>query len=371
MKSNSAAESTPTEHVPGERPLLRWGLNLTIVVLLGLVGVLLFQRLRPPTAQVAPLSEAFAPAEPLPAAPAVTLTPLESGILPGEGIWRQVEAHTIIPNRPRAEVVTYTVDAGDTLFSIADRYRLKPESILWGNYETLNGDPHFLRKEQVLNVLPIDGVYYQWQEGDTVAGVAAQFKADPQDILDYPGNHFDLAELEAPGGGMTVGAWVIIPGGSRPIEDWGPPAISRDNPASAKFLGDGSCGSVYTGAVGSGSFVWPTTDRSISGYNYSGIHPAIDIGGALGNAVFAADSGVIVYAGWSNRGYGNLVVIDHGNGFQTVYGHLSTVGAACGQSVFQGGYIGAVGSTGNSSGPHLHFELIYNGAKPNPLDYLQ
>lgn len=91
----------------------------------------------------------------------------------------------------------------------------------------------------------------------------------------------------------------------------------------------------------------------------------------MGNAIFAADSGVIVYAGWSNYGYGNLIVIDHGNGFQTAYSHLSVVGVGCGQSVFQGGQIGSMGSTGNSSGPHLHFELIYNGAKPNPLDYLQ
>ena len=128
---------------------------------------------------------------------------------------------------------------------------------------------------------------------------------------------------------------------------------------------------MYEGAIGTGTFVWPTVVRSLSGYGYSGIHQAIDIGGATGNAIFAADSGVVVYSGWSDYGYGYLIVVDHGNGFQTAYAHLSTVAVSCGQSVFQGGYIGAMGSTGNSSGPHLHFELIYNGTKPNPLNYLQ
>ena len=95
----------------------------------------------------------------------------------------------------------------------------------------------------------------------------------------------------------------------------------------------------------------------------------MDISGAEGNSIFATDSGVIVYAGWSDYGYGYLIVIDHGNGWQSAYAHLSAVGVGCGQSVYQGGYIGAMGTTGNSSGPHLHFELSINGAKVNPLDY--
>jgi murein DD-endopeptidase MepM/ murein hydrolase activator NlpD len=91
----------------------------------------------------------------------------------------------------------------------------------------------------------------------------------------------------------------------------------------------------------------------------------------MGNAVYAADSGVVVYAGWSNYGYGNLVVIDHGNGWQTAYAHLSAFSVGCGQSVSRGIMIGALGSTGNSTGPHLHFEMSINGAKVNPLDYVQ
>jgi murein DD-endopeptidase MepM/ murein hydrolase activator NlpD len=129
---------------------------------------------------------------------------------------------------------------------------------------------------------------------------------------------------------------------------------------------------MYEGAVGMGSFVWPTTNHWLSGFNYSPDtnHPAIDIAGQLGNPVFAADNGVIVYAGWNNWGYGNVVVIDHGNGWQTLYAHLSYYGVGCGLSVNQGDVIGSIGSTGNSSGPHLHFEMMYQGSKVNPFDFL-
>jgi len=118
--------------------------------------------------------------------------------------------------------------------------------------------------------------------------------------------------------------------------------------------------------------LWPTVERSIPGYSYNpGVHPAIDIGGAEGNSIFATDSGVVVYAGWSEYGYGNMIVIDHGNGWQSAYAHLLNVGVSCGMSVYQGGTIGSLGNTGNSSGAHLHFELVYGGVKVNPMDYLQ
>jgi murein DD-endopeptidase MepM/ murein hydrolase activator NlpD len=101
------------------------------------------------------------------------------------------------------------------------------------------------------------------------------------------------------------------------------------------------------------------------------VHAAIDIGGSEGNAIYASDHGVVVYAGWSNWGYGYLIVIDHGTGWQTAYAHLSGVGVTCGQSVFQGTVIGALGNTGNSSGAHLHFEMVFNGVKVNPLNFAQ
>ena len=299
----------------------------------------------------------------------IALSPLATPENSPVGIVRTTNINTIIPSRPRVDVITYTVQAGDTLFSIAQNFGLKPETVLWGNYEVLNDNPHFLKPAQVLSILPINGTYYQWQENDTISGVADFFQVDRESIINYPGNFFDLTTSD-PDGGLLAGTWLIVPGGKRAIKDWGPPAITRQNAAAARYYGEGACGSIYEGAIGSGTFVWPTTDHGVSGYAYdSGVHPAIDISGQEGNSIFATDSGVVVYAGWSDYGYGYLIVIDHGNGWQSAYAHLSAIGVGCGQSVFQGGYIGALGNTGNSSGPHLHFELSINGAKVNPLDY--
>jgi len=288
-----------------------------------------------------------------------------------EGISPLLDPQTFIPSRPREDVITYTVELGDNLFVIADKFGLKPETILWGNYKLLEQNPEILLPEQTLNILPVDGTYYQWQQGDNLDSVASFFKVKAEDILNYPGNHIDLTTIAKGEVKVEPGTWLIIPGGKRVLKDWGPPAISRANPAVARYYGPGSCGAIYEGAMGTGSFVWPTTEHLISGYSFSAIHPAIDIGGQLGNAVYAADSGVVVYAGCSNYGYGNLIVIDHGNGWQTAYAHLSAIGVICGQSVSRGIMIGALGSTGNSTGPHLHFEMSYNGVKVNPLDYMQ
>jgi murein DD-endopeptidase MepM/ murein hydrolase activator NlpD len=354
--------------------LLRITVNLIMVVVLVIAGVLLWQRIasaRAGEAQAIPSPEVDNPgAEPEPqdeisvALPELVPSSLVSSIA------RQLELVTTIPERERIEVITYTVKKGDNLFAIADQYGLKPETILWGNFETLEDNPNLLKEGQVLNILPLNGTYYKWQNGDSLGGVASFFKVEQAAITEFMGNRFDLAALETGDTGLEAGDWIVVPGGKRPIKDWGPPAITRSNPASARYYGDGYCGEVYSGAVGSGTFVLPTVTKSISGYTYSDIHPGVDFAGAEGNAVFAVDSGVVVFSGWSNYGYGYMVVIDHGTGFQSAYAHLSAVAVTCGQSVFQGGYIGAVGNTGNSSGAHLHFELILNGAKPNPLGYL-
>jgi len=278
---------------------------------------------------------------------------------------------TEIPIRPRVDVITYTVQQGDSIFSIADEFNLKAETILWGNYDVLKDNPHLLKTGQELNILPVNGTYYEWHEDDNISNVASFFKVEPQAIIEYPGNRFDLTIATTEDTNLEPGRWLIIPDGWRPIKDWGPPAITRSNPASAAYYGAGHCGAVYEGAIGTGTFVWPTPGHQISGYHYNPpVHSAIDLGGYVGDPIYAVDNGVVVYAGWSDYGYGYLIVVDHGNGWQSAYAHLSAVGVSCGQSVFQGSVIGALGSTGNSSGPHLHFELVYNGSKLNPLNFL-
>ncbi len=354
------------------------GLNMIMVGVVALLAFLAWQRFFGEPISLVEAGVGGAPvqipAQEAPAAvqeaPSAALETLPTPLVSNSGILRKTNLKTIIPSRARVEVITYTVQAGDTLFSIASNFGLKPESLLFGNQTALNDNPHFLKPKQVLNILPIDGAYYEWKDGDTLGGIASYYNVDPQTVINYPGNAFDLTQVDQSGTGIQAGTWLIIPGGKRPIKDWGPPAITRSNPAVARYYGEGACGSISEGAVGSGTFVWPTTDHGISGYTYdSGVHPAIDIGGQEGNPIYATDSGVVVYAGWSDYGYGYLIAIDHGNGWQSAYAHLSAVGVRCGQSVYQGGMIGALGNTGNSSGPHLHFELSINGVKVNPLDY--
>ena len=288
------------------------------------------------------------------------------------GIHRAAEIHTTIPTRSRVEVITYTVERGDSLFAIADNFGLKPETILWGNFETLADNPHTLQPGQELNILPVNGTFHQWREGESLYRVAEYYGVDPLDIVQYPGNNLDIYDFDLDNPSFEIGQMLIVPGGERELVDYGPPAITRNNPAIAATYGPGHCGTIYTGAVGVGYFIWPTTERWLSGYNYNpNIHPAIDIAGSLGNAIWASDNGVVVYSGWSNYGYGNLVVIDHGTGWQTLYAHLNSISVGCGQSVNQGQLIGGLGTTGNSSGPHLHFEMIYMGTKVNPWDFLQ
>ncbi|MBN2146997.1 MAG: M23 family metallopeptidase [Anaerolineales bacterium] len=291
-----------------------------------------------------------------------------------DGIPRLALVHTTIPTRPRTEVITYTVQSGDTIFGIAEMFGILPETILWGNYYTLADDPHNLSPGQELYILPMNGTYHRWSAGEGLNGVAAGYDVTPEVIINWPGNNLDSATLgnwSTPN--IEPGTMLVVPGGSRDFITWSAPRITRDNPGVARILGPGHCGTIVDGAVGIGAFIWPTNSHWISGYDYSPAtnHRAIDIGGSLGDAIYASDNGVIVYAGWNDWGYGNVIVVDHGNGWQTLYAHLSYVGVGCGQSVYQGDVIGALGSTGNSSGPHLHFEMMHDVyGKVNPHDFL-
>lgn len=142
-------------------------------------------------------------------------------------------------------------------------------------------------------------------------------------------------------------------------------------------------GSISTGggsAIGSGSLMWPVPScttitspfgpRESPGGIGSTYHKGIDIGASYGAQIVAADSGAVVQAGDNGWGYGNLVIIDHGNGLTTYYGHMSSVAVSNGQTVAKGQIIGYVGSTGNSTGPHCHFEVRSNGSAVNPMGYV-
>lgn len=309
---------------------------------------------------------------PAPTPTAVSLPEFSPNTAFLDGIPRFALLHTTIPSRPRVDIIPYIVKQGDTVFGIAEKFGLRPQTIFWGNRETLGDNPHNLRVGQELNILPVNGTYHMWREGESFARVAEYYGVDPLTIVEYPGNSMQPETFDIQNPNIEPGKYLIVPGGTREFVDWGPPRIPRDNPAVARTYGPGHCGTISDGAVGAGLFVWPTTAGYLSGYDYSPAsnHNGIDIAGSIGNPVYAADAGVVVYSGWSNFGYGYLVVLDHGNGWQSLYAHLSAINVICGQSVFQGTGIGGVGSTGNSSGAHLHFELMYGTAKVNPWNYV-
>jgi len=259
---------------------------------------------------------------------------------------RRAQAHTAIPDRPRLEIVTYVVHAGDTAESIAESFGLQPTTLLWSNPE-MEKSPDLLKVGQVLTILPLDGVYHTIESGDTLESLAEKYKVEVKSIVECPFHTLNEA------GQLLVDAKLIIPGGTKPY--------------TVREV------TVYEGAIpadvsGAGVFYWPAAGVLTQGYWYA--HRAIDIGGSVGAAIIASDSGYVSFAGWTDMGYGYLLVIDHANGYQTYYAHLSNFFVNEGELVYAGQVIGAMGSTGNSTGPHLHYEIRYNGYPTNPLIYL-
>jgi len=285
---------------------------------------------------------------------------------------KQDGIHTAQMVKQREDIEIYEVQKGDTIFGIAKKYGLDAETILWANINVLGDNVDKLSPGQKLNILPINGVYYEWHAGDGLNGVADYFKVKPDDIINYQGNHLDknaLGDFTHPN--IKTGTWLVVPGGRRDLINWSAPFIARTDPAVAKVFGAGFCGKIMAGPIGNGTFIWPTTDHYLSGYDFNPpIHYGIDISGHLNNPVYAVDAGVVVYAGWNDWGYGNVIVIDHGSGWQSLYAHLNALKVECGSAVQQGQVIAALGTTGNSSGPHLHFELHKGDTKVNPWSFL-
>ncbi len=256
--------------------------------------------------------------------------------------------HTIIPERAREEISTYVVQSGDTIYGIAAKFGLDPETIMWSNDELENA-PDLLSVGQELTILPVNGVYHQAGEGDTIESIASTFKADPAAIINYPLNGLDPDQPV-----IVPGQWLVVPGGNKPF-------IPRTVTAYTGEIPEGA-------SEGTGAFAWPA-----SGTIYQGFfpwHPAIDIAAYIGAPVLAADSGYVIVAGWSDVGYGYHVVIDHGNGYQTLYAHLQAYYVEAGDNVAQGQQIGEMGNTGNATGPHLHFEVRQSTVMRNPIGFL-
>ncbi len=268
--------------------------------------------------------------------------------MPDEGsIVRVALPLTEIPSRLRRSVITYTVQPGDTVQGIAIVFSIAPETIMWSN-PAVEDAPDYLRIGQEVVIIPIDGVYHTVAKGDTLDSIAKKYKVGIEAITGVSFN-----TLQPPDYHIEPGMRLIVAGGEKPYV---PKIVTSYT------------GPVPQGARGTGRFQWPVLGALTQAYWWG--HRALDIAAGTGTPVYAADGGFVSFAGWTDVGYGKLIVIDHANGYATYYGHLNAFNVLAGQSVVRGQLIGAVGSTGNSSGPHVHFEIRYNYSLLNPRLYL-
>lgn len=254
---------------------------------------------------------------------------------------------TQISNKVRDSVIDYQVQSGDTVASIASKFGVSTDTIRWAN----NLSKDTIKVGQTIKILPVTGIAHTVAKGDTVYSIAKKYDSEAQAIVDFPFNTFTNDETFE----LAIGQTVIVPDGIMP-------AIQVT--VRARQL------TPNAGAItASGLFVWPT--QGIITQRFSWYHPGIDIANPSGPTDVAADSGRVVYAGWDRSGYGNMVLVDHGNGYQTRYGHLSQISVIAGQTVGKGQAIGKMGNTGHSTGTHTHFEIYLNGVRVNPLNFLK
>lgn len=264
------------------------------------------------------------------------------------------DPHTNISEKPRSESIDYKVESGDTLSSIAQKFNISTDTIRWAN--DITGDS--IKPGQALEILPLTGVSYTVKSGDTLESVAKKFSAEQQPILDYPFNDIpdDLS--------LKVGQLLMVPDGVPP-ETKIPP---KPKP-QPKYLAEGPASPAFS-APGGAEFIWPAGGM-LSQY-FSWYHPGVDIANRAGPGIAAAAGGTVMVAGWpDSTGYGNRVVVDHGNGYTSLYAHLSNVYVSVGQTISRGQLIGQMGSTGRSTGTHLHLEIHYKGVALNPLAILK
>lgn len=269
----------------------------------------------------------------------------------------------------RQDIENYLVVEGDTISSIAAQFNLHPETVLWANYDLLFDSPDFLLPGMELAVLPVDGVYHQVGGGDSVEGLASFFVADQQDIIDWPANQIDASNPV-----IFAGHWVLVPGGQRQLRRRMMPNLpSFAMAVSPVEFGSGACPeNVSGGAEGNREYAWPVIQHDVAGEDFwLDAHPAVDLNVTIGEDVLAADDGVVVFSGWSNLGYGLMVMLDHGNGDFTLYAGLGEALAVCGRSVVEGQIIAKGGTTGHPTAPYLHFEIRRGEEFLDPFDMVR
>lgn len=268
----------------------------------------------------------------------------------GSSIVKPTLATTIQGARPRESAEYYIVQGGDTISTIAQKFGISTSTILWESELTSTS---LIRPGDRLTILPISGVSHRVKSGDTLDSIAKEYKADSNKILEYN----KLASADS----ISIGEVVIVPDGS--ID---PPTPAPTTYASAPIYS----GSIPESArVDPGSrLLWPTPSHKINQY-YTWRHHGLDIDGTYSSPIYAAEAGTVVSTGWGT-GYGQQVTVNHGGGLKTLYAHMSKIYVSNGQAVSKGQTLGMMGCTGWCTGTHVHFEVIINGSKLNPLSYL-
>ncbi len=262
-----------------------------------------------------------------------------------------VDPLTQVSEKPRADIFEYTVENGDTLAGIAKKFGVDTDSILWLNKGV---NEKKLKPSTILKIPPVTGVIHTVKGGETIYSIATRYKVSAQAIVDFPFNEFTNDETFA----LAIGQQLIVPDGEMPMEVVSSP---RGNLAMTPNAGAVSA---------TGNWIWPA-QGSIT-QNFRAWHKGLDIANHSGGNILAADSGTIIHAGWVNSGYGNMIMINHGNGYITLYGHmLSNLRVQVGQTVKRGDVIGSMGSTGRSTGTHLHFEVRTTSGNRDPLGVLK
>jgi LysM repeat protein len=254
--------------------------------------------------------------------------------------------------RTRTKIVEHVVQEGENVGTISRKYGLQVVTILSANNLSARS---IIRPGQKLKILPTDGIVYTVKRGDTLVSIASKYKSDAEKILEF-NNMRDAGHL-------SIGQDLILPGGKVPP----PPAPKRTTITS-------NLRQVFTPADDSGTtrLLWPTAARRITQYyNYS--HRGADIAGPVGTPIYAADDGVVTFSGWNSGGYGYMIIVDHGNGLYTRYAHGSRNLSKKGDVVKRGDVIQLMGSTGRSTGPHIHFEVMTGSYthRVNPFDYIR
>lgn len=262
------------------------------------------------------------------------------------------QSTTLVSEKPRSEIVEYQVQTGDTISSIAKKFGISIDTIRWANnLSSISA----IKPGQTLKILPVTGVSHKVKKGETIYSIAKYYSTDPQGLVDFPFNSFVNDETFS----LAVGQTLIVPDAVMPKETpWQPSAyIARQTP---------DAGTV----VASGDFIWPVSGTITQQFRW--YHKGLDIANRASPPILAADSGKVVVSGWPDgRGYGNMVEIDHGNGVKTLYGHFAKLFVVVGQSVNRGDQLGIMGTTGRSTGIHLHFEVRKNGVPIDPMSVLK